>query len=322
MRLENNTTNPLISVILPVYNCEAYIFEAVNSILQQTYAHFELIIIDDCSTDQTLEICKSFQDKRLVILEKKQNSGIAHTMNLGLSVAKGKYVARMDGDDISLPKRFEKQLAFMEANPAVVACGTGYKIMGGTNDSVLPEGHEAIKIRLLYGNCIVHPSVMVRKAELTTAAILYDPTMEPAEDYDFWVKFLAVGQLHNLQEELLHYRVHSAQASSVKQSIQAESSKKIRFKLLHYLKANITIEEQRVYFKAMEDAKELTTKEFFILQQLKKKMIKANSTHFFEKKGFKKYWSVLMRNYKSASFKNRMTYSLAQILGYLIPFKK
>lgn len=105
-------TKPFISVLMPVYNCENYIREAVESILNQTYANFEFIIIDDASTDQTVAIIQSYKDKRIHLVVKPKNSGLTNSLNYGLTIAKGKYIARMDGDDISLPNRFQNKLKF------------------------------------------------------------------------------------------------------------------------------------------------------------------------------------------------------------------
>ena len=117
---------PTISVIMPVYNCFDYIQEAINSILNQTFSDFELIIIDDYSSDGTVDLIKKFNDPRIKLTVKSVNSGISNSLNYGLKIAKGKYIARMDGDDISFPDRFERQVKFMDLNPKVILCGGGY----------------------------------------------------------------------------------------------------------------------------------------------------------------------------------------------------
>lgn len=235
----NNSYTPFISVLLPVYNCEKYIAEAVQSILNQTYTHFELLIIDDCSTDTTLQICKSFQDERIVLIEKEKNSGITKSLNYGISIAKGKYIARMDGDDISLPERFEKQVAFLEANEDVVLCGTQYQIIGTNKIRKHPIEHDEIKVKLISGCYIAHPTVMFNKNFFVDNNLNYNPEMEPAEDYDLWSRLVFVGRLANLDEVLLYYRVHTNQTSNVHKSKQNEISDGIKMRMLQKLKTDL-----------------------------------------------------------------------------------
>ena len=119
----------LISVLMPVYNCSKYIYNSTISILNQTFSDFELIIIDDCSTDNTVDILKKFNDERIVLIVKQKNTGITNSLNYALDIAKSKYIARMDGDDISNIDRLEKQYEFMEGHPDVVMCGGGYEVI-------------------------------------------------------------------------------------------------------------------------------------------------------------------------------------------------
>lgn len=125
----DSNVKPLISVLMPVYNCSKYIHSSTTSILNQTFSDIELIIIDDCSTDNTVDIIKTFNDKRIVLIVKQKNSGITNSLNYALDIAKGKYIARMDGDDISNIDRLEKQYEFMEGHPDVVLCGGGYEVI-------------------------------------------------------------------------------------------------------------------------------------------------------------------------------------------------
>ncbi len=124
------TKFPRITVIMPVYNCELYIKEAIDSILNQTFTDFEFLIIDDASTDKTVSIIKEYKDFRIQLIEKEGNKGISDSLNYGLKVAKGEYIARMDGDDISLPERFVKQVTFLDSNPDVILCGSNFGIIG------------------------------------------------------------------------------------------------------------------------------------------------------------------------------------------------
>lgn len=299
---------PFISVLLPVYNCEKYIFEAVESILNQTYTHFELLIIDDCSTDATLQICKSFQDDRIVIIEKEKNSGYTNSLNYGISIAKGKYIARMDGDDISLPERFKKQVTFLEANEDVVLCGTWLSIIGSTNVIKLPENHTDIKLGLLKGNCMAHPSVMIKKQILNELYVVYDILKEPAEDYDLWVRLLAIGKLHNLKEVLLNYRVHNMQVSQKREQQQLESSLKSRIQMLEYLNYSFDNDELHLLKKIIASSILVTFNEIKSFLILKEKMILANADSVFDSNGIQKYLSDLEKQSFKNYFVNRESY--------------
>ena len=147
------TTTPKVTVLMPVYNCEAYVGEAIDSILGQSFTDFEFLIIDDASNDNTVSVIQSFTDSRIRLIEKPRNTGYTNSLNYGLTIAKGEYIARMDGDDISLPERFAKQVTFMDAYPEVVACGTTYSIIGSSEIKNVPLNHDDIKVQLLQKTC-------------------------------------------------------------------------------------------------------------------------------------------------------------------------
>ena len=231
---------PLISVLLPVYNCELYIQEAVDSILNQTYTNFELIIIDDCSTDATVSILKTYSDSRVNLIIKPENTGYTNSLNYGISIAKGDYIARMDGDDISLPERFEKQVEFLENNVDVVLCGTQYRIIGSNKTCNHPLEHDEIKVKLISGCYIAHPTVMFNKKFFKNNNLNYNPEMEPAEDYDLWSRVVFLGKVANLNKVLLNYRVHQNQTSNIKFQKQLKITKEIKIAMLEkiYKKQN------------------------------------------------------------------------------------
>jgi glycosyltransferase involved in cell wall biosynthesis len=307
---------PKISVLMPVFNCALYVKEAIESILNQTYTDFEFLIIDDCSTDATLQICKSFHDERIVIVEKENNSGYTNSLNYGLSTAQGKYIARMDGDDISFPTRFEKQLAFMEANEDVALCGTNFSIIGNDGFINLPQFHEDIKISLLSGNCIVHPSVMLRKSTIDRHNFNYNLNMEPAEDYDFWVRLLLIGKLYNIQESLLLYRVHEGQVSNRRSSNQVEIAHLIRFKLMTCLSPIVNDDQKRIYIKAIGNEEKLNFEEFLTLLTLKRDLVLANGSGYFNRVGFYNYWTNLESTFIKYYFKSKKSYSMTNLIEY------
>jgi glycosyltransferase involved in cell wall biosynthesis len=310
-------TPPKITVLLPVYNCELYVQTAVESILNQTYTDFELLIIDDSSTDSTVSIIKKIEDSRIQLIEKPINSGYTNSLNYGLQMAKGKYIARMDGDDISFPKRFAKQIAYLEANPEVVVCGTTYKIIGNDKPIVLPNDHEAIKMGLLWGNCIAHPSVMIRKKILDEYSIQYDTSKEPAEDYDMWVRLLSVGRLHNLQEVLLEYRIYDSQVSRKRAEDQKKNDVLVKFKMLQYLSIEWDSLEYEFLERNFRKTELIHFKDLKIFKQIQNKLAVANSSGFFESKGFSLYLADLESDVLRKCFLKQTRFSPLLYLEYL-----
>lgn len=307
----------LITVLMPVYNCELYIKEAVESILSQTYSDFEVLIIDDASTDKTVSIIKSYPDSRIQLIEKPVNSGYTNSLNQGLKLAKGKYIARMDGDDISLPERFAKQVAFLEKNPEVVLCGTSYEIMGDLKQTIIPEKHDDIKLALLKINCLAHPSVMIRKSTLMDFSITYDVSKEPAEDYALWVKLVSIGKSHNLQEILLKYRIHDNSVSRQKTENQENKAIEARFQLLNNLDVVFENYEIKLVKKCFKKKVTINFEEIKIFQQIHKKLITSNKACFFEPNGFSIFLEDLRIDVLKKCFLRQQQYSPAVYLEYL-----
>lgn len=219
---------------MPVYNCKDFIKEAVDSLLGQTYANLELIIIDDCSTDGTLGILDKFSDDRIKLLKKTVNTGYIPSLNWGLEIAKGKYIARMDGDDISHPGRIEKQVEFLEQDDEIALCGTWYQLLA-TNEIVRnPAEHEDIKLAMLDYCALGHPTVMFRRKFIMDNKLSYDLQFYPAEDYDLWTRVAAIGKLANIPQVLLFYRTHAGQVSAVDQKTQVFNSYKCKVKMICY----------------------------------------------------------------------------------------
>jgi glycosyltransferase involved in cell wall biosynthesis len=215
-------STPAISVVMPVYNGEKYLREAIDSILSQTYTDFEFIILNDGSTDKTEEIILSYTDPRIVYVKNEDNLQIVKTLNKGIGIAKGKYIARMDADDISLPERFEKQFKFMEENPEVGVCGAWIETFG--NQSLFwqyPVNHNEIRISLLFYSCMGHPTVMIRND--FRDLLFYDQNYNKAEDYELWQRLVRITKFHNLPFFLLKYRLHLNQTDLSIQSSVANS---------------------------------------------------------------------------------------------------
>jgi glycosyltransferase involved in cell wall biosynthesis len=314
-----HNTTPKISVLLPVYNCELYIQTAVESILNQTFTDFEFLIIDDASTDDTVFIIKKINDSRIQLIEKPLNSGYTNSLNYGLQIAKGRYIARMDGDDISMPERFAQQIAYLESHPDVVVCGTTYKIVGNDKRITLPENHEAIKIGLLWGNCILHPSVMIRKKMLDDFSISYDTSKEPAEDYDMWVRLLSLGKLHNLQEVLMEYRLYGNQVSRKRAEEQKKNVVQANFKMLQYLSINWDRNEYDFLERNFRKTDAIHFKDLKIFKEVQHKLAVANTlTVFFEPKEFCQYLVELEADILRKCFLKQKRYSPSLYLEYLL----
>ncbi|MEO8255381.1 MAG: glycosyltransferase [Flavobacterium sp.] len=308
---------PKITVLMPVYNCELYIKEAVDSILNQTFSDFEFIIIDDASSDSTVSIIKTYNDPRIQLIEKPQNSGYTNSLNHGLTIATGEYIARMDGDDISLPERFAKQVRFLDANPDVVLCGSVFTIIGTDIIVTVPENNENIKLAMLKDCCIGHPTVMMRKNTLDKFSLIYDATKEPAEDYDLWTRMLVIGKLHNLQEVLLQYRVHNSQVSQKRNEQQTNIALEIKTNLIHHLNLEKNEFTTDLLKKIISRKGPISFKEIEQFQNLKSKLLLANQANFFEKNGFEKYLLKLQNNLYKDYFLKRKKYSGSIFFQYL-----
>ncbi len=216
---------PKVSVVMSVYNGEKYLRHAVDSILSQTFADFEFIIIDDGSSDSGPEIIKSYQDPRIHFSRNEKNIGVTRTLNKGLKRASGEYIARMDCDDVSLPDRLRKQVAFMDSNLDIGACGTWALEIDQTGKVT---GRRETPIGKKLDNFywqrtpIIHPSAMFRFAE--SVGPWYDETIRVSQDYELWLRIRAEQSLGNLPEYLLLYRVHDKSITAADAEEQTRSS--------------------------------------------------------------------------------------------------
>jgi len=214
---------PRVSVVMPVYNSEKYLEEAVQSILGQTFPGFEFIILDDGSLDSTPRLLTDYaaRDPRLIIHRFASNQGLASALNFGIHQARGEYIARMDADDVSLPERLEKQIDFMDAHSEVGVCSTGAEFIGEKRSKKwhYETSHDAIHARMLFVNAIAHPTVMLRASILQKHALEYDPDVRYAQDYELWSRIITKTRFANLSHILLKYRVHPDRISA-KYSVQ------------------------------------------------------------------------------------------------------
>ena len=203
-----------ISVIMPAYNAEKYIGEAIESILNQTFSDFEFIIIDDGSSDGTVDVVKSYNDNRIRFYQNEKNMGVAATLNRGLDLATGDYIARMDSDDISMSERFEKQIQYMKNHPDCAACGTDIKLFGAQWGNFFHSSTpEQLRVDLFFDSSLAHPTVMMRSDIIRYEHFRYDETLNGVEDYDLWYRISNRYELGNICQILLMYRIHLNQVT-------------------------------------------------------------------------------------------------------------
>jgi glycosyltransferase involved in cell wall biosynthesis len=218
-------SKPTISVIMPVFNGEKYLRDAIDSILAQSYKAFELIVIDDGSTDHTSEILNTYGNNILVI--RQSNSGIELALNTGLNRSQGKYIARMDADDLALVDRFKKQVEFLEEHPDIGMIGSYANLLDADGNELgllsEPTSDIAIRWQSLFLCPFIHPSVMIRKHILTQNNLEYDPRFTHIGDYDLWTRLLAHTRVANLNIPLIKYRVHPASITSIAKEVMKEN---------------------------------------------------------------------------------------------------
>jgi len=236
-QLTNASATPRVTVLLPVHNGADYLREAIDSVLAQTFTSFELLIVDDGSTDATPALIESFSDPRLVVIRNDTALGVARSLNLGLHAARGEYIARLDADDLCQPERLTTQIAFFERAPDAGALGTGYvKIdAGGRSLGPRPAPTDPIDVRwrLLFHNPLVHSTMMIRKSAFDAVGRFFesesgeDPRSrfaEDAEDYEMWCRIAKRMPIGTLQDALVLKRVH-------KDSINAKTTSKSKYEI-------------------------------------------------------------------------------------------
>lgn len=221
--------NELISVVLPVYNGEKYLAEAIDSILQQTYTNFELLVIIDGSKDGSLAVAQSYNDTRIKIFDLPQNLGLVGALNKGLELAQGEYIARMDQDDISLPDRFQYQIDFLKKNPSIGILGTTAETFGRQiHVQRMPATNTEIKLELVFKSPICHPTAMFRASVVKQFSLRYDPNFKDTEDWALWHNSASMGvQMANLPQVLLKYRISGQSTTIREEALRKEQFKKV-----------------------------------------------------------------------------------------------
>ncbi len=280
----NNT--PLVSVIIPVYNRENFIAASIQSILDQTYQHFEIIIVDDASSDKTINRVNNFKDKRINLMEQSINKGVSATFNFGAKKAKGRYIARLDSDDVANPNRIEKQVNYLQNNPEIAICGSWLQYLNSDLLLKFPSLFNEIVIELLI-KCPLSIGTSMFKKEVFEQ-LKFNESLRYGEDYEFWCRALFVFKAYNLKEPLVLYRSHKNQLSVSNKQQQLKDDSQLRLNLFKKLEYDQNLFPDGLILKFLE-SQSLHSKEFLLLTRwfpiLKKNNYKLK---IFPKKEFLK----------------------------------
>ena len=238
---------PKVTILLPTRQSEKHLQETVKSILMQTFEDFELLVVDDASTDRTLPILREYRDERIRIIHGPEK-GLASALNVGLKSAKGTYIARIDADDIMVPHRIATQVAFMDANSGVAVCGGWQQYFGMSSFlHAPPESAEQCKANLLFRCDLCHSTLMLRKNIFLDNQLFYDGHFA-AEDYELWTRVLKFGEIRNIQEVLGYYREDGKSITSEKkQQLISQNAEIVAASLRRNLGIELT-ERQKCYF--------------------------------------------------------------------------
>lgn len=256
----------LVSVILPVYNAEKYIYDAVSSILNQSYTNFELLILNDGSTDDSLKIIEQFNDNRITLINNESNLKLISTLNKGIALSKGEYIARMDADDICHVDRFKMQVEFMESNPDYILCGSWANIIDshGTKKGTIKriDQHDLLKVNMLFTTPFIHPTVFLRSSVLKNEE--YSHEALHCEDLELWMRLSEKynGKFYNVPEYLLNYRIHESNISVQHLAFQTCHRKEVIKAYLLRLLGSISNEGLSFHFMLFENTKKITPANF------------------------------------------------------------
>lgn len=239
---------PRVTVLMPTYNVAPWVDEAIQSVLRQTFKDFDLLVVDDASSDDTLAHVRAINDPRIRIVAFPNNVGLADNLNRGLDLIDTELVARMDGDDIAEPDWLETGIKVLDSHPEVGVCSFGFQFFGTKTSLVrFPEGNEDSKVQMLFGCTVIVP--VLRRSVFVENNLHYSTAAFPAEDYMMWSNVYRVTQVYNVQRTLFHYRTHETQISTSKRQAQIEKSNAVRLRMLDWLNEGFSDEEKRYFLE-------------------------------------------------------------------------
>lgn len=313
---------PFVSVLMSVYNAERYLEDAIQSILTQTYKDFEFIIIDDGSNDGSLAIINSINDDRIRLIVNEENKGLIYSLNRGLESAVGKYIIRMDADDISEPDRFDIQIRYMEEHPDIGISGTAYQSFREgyiSKTRILDSDPLQNKANLMFFPVLAHPSVIMRKSVLDDNNLKYRDEFKNAEDYGLWVEASNCTSISNIKKKLLNYRI--LEKSITRQANKDFNSRfnvhKQIYKLyFNRLGLNLSDQELQLHF-IISDNKRFKNNGCFSNEQIDSYFKKLN--RFVSKLPDSKYYRIALskRELSLAIIKKRIAKIILNAISYL-----
>jgi len=314
-----NKLYPLVTVLMSTYNNEKTVGRAIDSILNQTFTDYEFLIINDASKDRTEQVIKGFSDSHIRIINNKKNLGLTRSLNKGLKEAKGKYLARIDADDISLPKRLEKQVNFLQNNPDFILIGTSFNIINKKGKIIKKVefnlNPEELYYDLIFQNMFAHSSVLFKLEDVIKLGE-YSERLKYAQDYDLWCKLSKKGKIWVLPDILTKWCDDPSNISNQKRRKQQKIGKDIFINNLKSLKVNQNVIDNANYLHNFYDdefidcPKEKIKSTFDALLGINDKIIN-NSPSFYNKRDLKKvsYKNVidlLTRIYKNTKYKKKV----------------
>src|SRR5688572_6223180 len=313
---------PKVSVIMPVYNGEKFVQDAINSILNQTFSDFELIVINDGSNDSSLQAISSYNDPRILLINNVVNTGLPNVRNQGLYISRGQYIAWLDCDDVSVPERLEKQVKFLDKNPRVGMCGSWIQMLSSGNNLVVqfPSDPEFIRAQMLFSNCFANSTTMMRADCSREINLRFDQSHYLSQDYGFWVRIPRSWKLTNIPEILTIYRLHTNQVTALYKQKQIDIASEIQREQLLYLGVVPTAHEKNIHMSLggfIPTAFENLDKVFAVRNYLIK-LNKANKKEkIYAQRAFQK---VLLEKWQLASSSSVLSTKLI-LVSYWMIFK-
>ena len=301
-------SDPQISVVMPVYNREQYLKESIESILSQNFTNFEFIIVDDQSTDSSWQIIQKYaaKDSRIVAVKNNNTKGCWAARNFGWDLAKGKYMAIMDSDDIALPERLQKEFDFMEQNLDVDICGSWIKTFGAEEQTIQTfKTHEEIRDSMFFINSMAQPTLILRLSSLEKLQIRYSNNV--AEDYDLWSKIIEKLKFANIPEVLMLYRIHSNQIGVANKTEQDQNANYIRIRNLKNIGITLSEKEVQIYLDIIKGKVAKKNKKDLISTIKMLDKISIAGTKYGYKKLFHDKIRIFIKNITEHSLQNKIT---------------
>jgi glycosyltransferase involved in cell wall biosynthesis len=275
---------PFITVFMPVYNAGKYLNEAIISILNQTYENFEFLIVNDGSTDDSLNTIKSFNDKRIRLIENESNKGLIASLNIGLTESRGEYIVRMDQDDISLSHRIETQIKFLLENPEYGLLGSWFEDFGEDIPNKLVKystDDNVIRIKHLYQTHISHPTAVIKREVILKHNLQFDPARVHGEDYDLWVRMSQFCKLSNYPEMLVLKRDHPRSITNKYSQLMSDTCSNVKQYQFQKMGIELNRTQLDLYTRFADPEWHFNEMELDILEDILNKIILANNKSGF-----------------------------------------